>query len=370
GVWVDIDRRYLNTHGGSCYSCYATINIEPGYQRLTGGKALDFVRFRHTDSDFVRVARQQLFVQAMKEQFRSAFSPLKIPKLVGAVADNVEVGAGGGQHPSLSTVLSYARFIYELPPGHFFQARINGITGQYELSAPASDIQSAVHDFLTPDVKAVRDANTVALGGKVKASVPKPGQTTVVVLNGNGVPGSAAEAKSLLAQRGYRMRDVPQGRLANAPHNDFGYFHSKVYYDPRSRQARAAAGSLADQFAPAEPVPITPAIRRLENGAMLVVVVGKTFHNSLTPVEAKPVITHQPPHVVSNREATLGYLRDAQRKVPFELEVPNVIDSSSIPDPEMPIRVYTIQGNHKAVRLVFRTGGNAYWGVEETDWQD
>ena len=27
-------------------------------------------------------------------------------------------------------------------------------------------------------------------------------------------------------------------------------------------------------------------------------------------------------------------------------------------------------GKHKAVRLVFKTGGNEYWGIEETDWDD
>ena len=28
------------------------------------------------------------------------------------------------------------------------------------------------------------------------------------------------------------------------------------------------------------------------------------------------------------------------------------------------------RGKHKAVRLVFQTGGNEYWGIEETDWDD
>ena len=49
GVWMDVDRRYYNDQGGP-YG-YATINLQPGYQKLTGYRALDFVRFRHTDSD-------------------------------------------------------------------------------------------------------------------------------------------------------------------------------------------------------------------------------------------------------------------------------------------------------------------------------
>ena len=32
--------------------------------------------------------------------------------------------------------------------------------------------------------------------------------------------------------------------------------------------------------------------------------------------------------------------------------------------------MYWMDGHHKAVRLVYRTGANQYWGVEETDWSD
>ena len=66
GVYMDVDRRYFNTQGGP--DGYATIDLEPGYQKLNGQQALDFVRFRHTDSDLYRNARQQLFIEALKSQ--------------------------------------------------------------------------------------------------------------------------------------------------------------------------------------------------------------------------------------------------------------------------------------------------------------
>ena len=47
GAWIDVDRRYFNDRGGP--SGYAKINLRPGYQRLTGRQALDYVRYRHTD---------------------------------------------------------------------------------------------------------------------------------------------------------------------------------------------------------------------------------------------------------------------------------------------------------------------------------
>jgi LCP family protein required for cell wall assembly len=65
-VYADIDHRYFNDHGGP--GGYATIDLKPGYQKLCGQDALDYVRFRHTDSDFVRAKRQQEFLGQAKEQ--------------------------------------------------------------------------------------------------------------------------------------------------------------------------------------------------------------------------------------------------------------------------------------------------------------
>jgi hypothetical protein len=52
--------------------------------------------------------------------------------------------------------------------------------------------------------------------------------------------------------------------------------------------------------------------------------------------------------------------------------VPTVIERSSWTDTTMPIRMYWIDPDekHKAVRLVYRTGSNEYWGVQMTDWDD
>ena len=65
-VYVDIDRRYFNDRGGP--GGYATIDLKPGYQKLCGKDALDYVRYRHTDDDFVRAQRQQEFLRQAKNQ--------------------------------------------------------------------------------------------------------------------------------------------------------------------------------------------------------------------------------------------------------------------------------------------------------------
>jgi LCP family protein required for cell wall assembly len=65
-TYVDIDRDYFNDQGGP--GGYATIDIDPGYQKLCGRDALDYVRYRHTDNDLVRGARQQDFIRQMLRQ--------------------------------------------------------------------------------------------------------------------------------------------------------------------------------------------------------------------------------------------------------------------------------------------------------------
>jgi LCP family protein required for cell wall assembly len=63
-VYVNVDRRYYIPPNTGV----ASIDLQPGYQKLCYENALDYVRFRHFDSDFVRVARQQAFLRAAREQ--------------------------------------------------------------------------------------------------------------------------------------------------------------------------------------------------------------------------------------------------------------------------------------------------------------
>jgi len=368
GAWIDVDRRYFNDRGGP-YG-YAKINLFPGYQRLDGRKTLDYVRYRHTDSDLYRVARQQQFVKAFKGQIQESFAPTALPKVVNAITHNVEVAQGGGVDVSGRTVLSYALFAYGLPKGRVFQTRIEGLEGISELTTDSENITRAITTFTHPDVDSSQKATAVALGEKVKRSAPAPRATTITVLNGNGVSGSASTAGYLLGQRTYEILTPPNGLPANAP--SFDYFRTKVYYDGSRRGAREAGRKVANLFASAELEPLPRRISQLANGAMLTVVVGQTFHGSLasapidqTPKRERPNITYAP-------NASRDLLRERRKRVPFPLMVPTVIERSSWTDSTMPLRLYWIDPGerHKAVRLVYHMGSNEYWGVEMTDWDD
>ena len=240
GVWVDVDRRYHNDNAGvSPGYGYAKINLQPGYQRMTGGAALDFARYRHTDSDFHRIARQQLFVTAMKEQFNRGFSLTKIPKLVGAVTKNVEVGVGGGKELTARTILRYALFAYGLQGGHFFQERIEGVTGYSELRptartsrtpSPASRTRTSRRRRWRPRLPQAeaQDGGAEARGhdGLPSQRLRRPRR------------GGRGEVPPVPA----RLRDDRRGsgRDRNAPWDD--QFHTKVYLQRRLEAGKGGGG--------------------------------------------------------------------------------------------------------------------------------
>jgi LCP family protein required for cell wall assembly len=370
GVWMDVDRRYYNRNTGSAATNFANIHLQPGYQRLNGNDALDFVRYRHTDSDLYRLARQQAFVRAFKEQVGSDFDVRKLPGIVSSITHNVEVAGGFSDN----TVLKYALLGATLPGGHFFQVKIQDVTGYAELQAPQSSIEAAVSQFTNPDVRESKLADATARGKKPKTTAPSPQQTTVTVLNGNGVEGSAANANYLLAQRGYLTLLPPANAEPNAPSQD--YFHSQIYFDPRQRRAKAAALALKKLVEPADvhPLPKNRALRSLDPGAMLLFVVGTTFHNQMARAPEVETPKSEPPFVRTDAEPGTELLRPYADRVPFRLMVPTVLERNSRPDElpgDKPARLYWIEKKHKAVRLVFRTGiAGDFWGVQETDWDD
>jgi LCP family protein required for cell wall assembly len=368
GVWMDVDRRYFNDNTSGFL--YATIDLQPGYQKLNGQQALDYVRYRHTDSDLFRLARQQAFVKSFNTAVTQSFSATDVTKIVDVLRENVEVGQAGGGALSKRTLISYGLLAYELPGGHFFQARIEpacfGPDDVSALTVDSSCIRRAVQDFVAPDVEAPEKATAVALGKKPKSAAPPPKETTVVVLNGNAVPGAAAETSFQLGQLGYVTLSPPNNLPANAPTQD--HFHSEVFFDPSQAGAEAAAKKLAPLFNEQGAKPMPADIAPMANSAMTVVIVGQRFGGSLvaTPADKTPV--RQPAAVVSNAGLTRPLLVEAQKQVRFPLLVPAVVERTSFLPQSSPLRVYSMAG-HKTVRLTFSTGASEYWGIQMVRWQ-
>jgi len=67
-VYVTVDKRYhhVNEPGGEQYF---EINLQPGYQRLCGKQALEFVANRHESTSLIRDARDQRFLLEVKAEY-------------------------------------------------------------------------------------------------------------------------------------------------------------------------------------------------------------------------------------------------------------------------------------------------------------
>jgi LCP family protein required for cell wall assembly len=67
-VYSTVDRRYyhINLPYGEQYQ---EINLQPGYQKMCGDQALQFVSYRHGDTSLVRDARDQSFLLDVKKEY-------------------------------------------------------------------------------------------------------------------------------------------------------------------------------------------------------------------------------------------------------------------------------------------------------------
>jgi LCP family protein required for cell wall assembly len=368
GVWMDVDRRYFNDNSDGGVT-YPTIDLQAGYQKLNGQDALDYVRYRHFDNDFVRNARQQRFVQAFREAITSGFSPTKVPDIVDTITDNVEVGVPGGKPLSRKTVWSYALFAYELREGHTFQSKIDfscyGENDFAELHVPQECLDRAVREFANPDVEAPDKATDVALGRKpAAAKAPAPRETTVVVLNGNGVAGAAANGSYLLGQLGYNTLPPQNGAEANAPTTD--YLTTKVYFG-EAPKAKAAADKLAKVLGEADVEPLPFDLEPLAGDAMTTVVLGRTFEGELAPAPVDQTPKKQAPQVYETNDAAAA-VATLRGKVRLRLQAPRRLPKGFVVSDGSAPRAYKL-ANHPAVRVTF-TNGIDYFGLQITNWED
>jgi polyisoprenyl-teichoic acid--peptidoglycan teichoic acid transferase len=106
-AYVNVDHRYFNANVGSTETDYTSINLQPGYQKLCYENALDYVRYRHTDSDFVRVARQQDFLRNLREQI----SPANELGQIDTVAKAVGHAISSTFHASSQELIELAKLV-------------------------------------------------------------------------------------------------------------------------------------------------------------------------------------------------------------------------------------------------------------------
>jgi LCP family protein required for cell wall assembly len=159
-VYVNVDHRYLhiNGEGGELYS---EINLQPGYQKLCYNNALSYVRYRHGDSDFVRVARQQDFLRNLREQVSAGDVLKQIDHVAQAVGQAIVTSKLGrsGDLIQLAKLIGFSQR-KPLRQVKFRAANTDYMLkgGSYVTSTPALE-RATLNDFLH---------------GDERVSVPKP----------------------------------------------------------------------------------------------------------------------------------------------------------------------------------------------------
>jgi LCP family protein required for cell wall assembly len=143
-VYVDVDRRYFNNNAGLGYGQnYAVINVQPGYQKLCGKKALDYVRYRHTDNDIVRAARQQDFLRQVRSQVNARKLFSKAGKLIDIFAKNT-----ASDIHSTSALRRLVQLMLGVTDKPIKQVKFHGRLGPSYVYASQAQIQAAVRQFL------------------------------------------------------------------------------------------------------------------------------------------------------------------------------------------------------------------------------
>jgi LCP family protein required for cell wall assembly len=184
-VYVDVDRRYYHSNLGLGVGArYAEINIEPGYQKLCGTNALNYVRYRHTDSDLVRAARQQAFLRQAKDQIDSGSLINKRSKLIDIFGKDTQTDKSLETTAGLLSILKLALFSAGHPVRQLqfpAQTTVESLPGGAQIdyvTASRSAVRTTVEEFLHPPKSAPKTTLPKPARGAKARHLAKPKHTS------------------------------------------------------------------------------------------------------------------------------------------------------------------------------------------------
>jgi polyisoprenyl-teichoic acid--peptidoglycan teichoic acid transferase len=139
-VYVDVDRRYFNDSAE-----YAYIDVQPGYQRLCSRRALQYVRFRHEDTDIVRAARQQDFLRQVKQQVVVTDLISKRDRLFRIFGRNTSTDAALRSRSEVLRLMKLALGTADQP---IHEVRFRGTIGESYVDSTPEQMSKMVDEFL------------------------------------------------------------------------------------------------------------------------------------------------------------------------------------------------------------------------------
>lgn len=349
GVYLDIDRRYYNKNIGTTATNYADIDLMPGYQKLNGTDALAFVRYRHTDSDYGRIARQQQFLSELKRQTKDLGNLTNLTRFRKIFDENIEMDI-----TDPGRFLSLLELALTTPDDKVARVRIQGssnlINGAAVEEASSQEIATKVAEWKNPEFEE----------GEEKEKPVDPATVQVAVMNGSGRVLAAEDLAEALRERRYDAR-------AGGNADDFSYTSSVVYYADGFRgPARQIKGLLGGRA--------TTATLSEEdaNGNEVVVVAGGDWDGTLRPA---PKPETRPPASTVDTTSLVDPLRRAQNALGLRVMAPLKVPTGSAVRFLRAYRVNVGSGNGgppavKVVGQVIVGGAPRYWGITMTSKKD
>ncbi|MGE9694285.1 LCP family protein [Streptomyces sp. CH6] len=202
-----------------------------GIQKVSGQRALDYVRLRHgvgDGSDIGRIKRQQAFVSALLKKVKEkGLTPTKLLPLAEAATGSMTVDAGLG---SADKMLSFALSLKNVD---LHNTKFVTVPWRYEGERVAVVQPDA--DRLWAALKADKPLGG-AEKGKSKSADTKNGEEadksaeavtgagiTVAIRNGTTVPGLAAKAAGILGTSGFTVASTGNADDLTAAATTIGY---------------------------------------------------------------------------------------------------------------------------------------------------
>ena len=237
-VFVDVDREYYHSNEGVPASeQYAEIDIDAGYQKLCGADALEFARYRHTDSDLVRASRQQDLIGEIRNRLSFAEIINRRNELIDAFADNTRSDISGSKES-----LELLKLLFDSRSAQVVEVKFPATLGPSYVTATPQEVQGAVEKFLG-FMDSAGPVGTSGGGGQAgngnkknrgpKSQSKKKDKSIVAA----GAPDKESDELVDAAQAGLEQAIVIEGP---APRGSFDTWYTKrlpagAYYSKESR---------------------------------------------------------------------------------------------------------------------------------------
>lgn len=142
------------------------IDFEPGLQHMNGKQAIQYVRYRDSEGDIGRIARQQDFMRACMTKLTSPLIITKLPKIINEVTNSVQTDL------SINELLAFA-------------GTIRSAGGLETAMAPGHPLYIDEISYWIPDVDYLREIVYESAGLLVDSNIRKQFATSSEKYNGD-----------------------------------------------------------------------------------------------------------------------------------------------------------------------------------------